>query len=153
MTEASDERTGTASSGAVPQRMAKGAGKDGGAVAEKAPVKAKVKSARKKGTGKPHRESLAAELALELDRVRAALKESSEQLMTRLDGELAALSLYLNGQGVPEEKPVLPPARVLSQMIAEAKTLKVKPKKGRVKDLGRMEALLDSLAAKMPPGM
>jgi hypothetical protein len=38
-------------------------------------------------------------------------------------------------------------------MLAEARALKVKPKKGRVKDLGRIEVLLGSLASKMPPGM
>lgn len=153
MTEAPDERKPHAGPGAEGPKAAKGQGGGTREGSEKTAVKAKGKSGRKKGGGKAHRESMAAELALELNRVRSALRESSEQLVARLDGELAALGLYLNGQGVPEEKPLLPPARVLSQMLAETKALKVKPKKGRVKDLGRMEALLDSLAAKMPPGM
>jgi hypothetical protein len=37
-------------------------------------------------------------------------------------------------------------------MLADIKALKVKPKKGRVKDLGRIETLLESLSARIPPG-
>jgi hypothetical protein len=35
-------------------------------------------------------------------------------------------------------------------MLANIKAVKVKPKKGRVKDLWRIEALLESLLAQMP---
>jgi hypothetical protein len=36
-------------------------------------------------------------------------------------------------------------------MLADIQALKVKPKKGRVKDLGRIEVLLDSFIRWMPP--
>lgn len=152
MTGATDERMGGAGERPAAGRMARAPGKGGGVGVAGRAARAKGRGGRAKADGKPRRDTLAAELALDLGRVRAALKEASEQLVVRLDGELAALTLYLNGHGVEEEAPVLPPARVLSQMLAEARALKVKPKKGRVKDMGRIEALLDSLASKMPPG-
>jgi hypothetical protein len=37
-------------------------------------------------------------------------------------------------------------------MLAEITALRVKPKKGRVKDLRRIEAMLESLGARIPPG-
>ena len=152
MTGAADERMGGAGERPAAGRMARGPGRGGGAGASGHAARAKGKGGRAKSDGKRRRDALAAELALEMGRVRSALKEASEQLVVRLDGELAALTLYLNGHGVEEEAPVLPPARVLSQMLAEARALKVKPKTGRVKDMGRIEALRGSLACKMPPG-
>jgi len=111
------------------------------------------KASPKRGQAKkPGAPELAAELSVELANVRSLLKESSENLMTRLDGQLVGLMQYLNGKGVAEEKPLLPPPGALSEMIARAKAIKVKPHKGRVKDLGRIEDLLDCLAAGMPPG-
>jgi len=46
---------------------------------------------------------------------------------------------------------VLPHTPALSTMLADIQTLKVKPKKGRLKDLGRIEALLESLSGRIPP--
>lgn len=127
--------------------------KAGGRSTEAIPLeKKKAKATRKRDKEKPGRDALAAELAAELAKVRSMLKESSENLMTRLDGELVALSRYLNGEGLPDEKPQLPAAGALSEMIAQARALKVKPHKGRVKDLGRIEGLLKSLSSGMPPG-
>jgi hypothetical protein len=114
--------------------------------------KKKGKAVRKKGAcPKPGREALAAELAVELARVRGLLKESGENLLARLDGEIVQLARYLSGQDLPDEKPLLPPPGRLSEMIARAKALKVKPQKGRVKDVGRIAELMKSLASGMPP--
>jgi hypothetical protein len=152
MTGAANERVDGAGERPKAGRIARGPGKGVAEGAAGHAARAKGKSGRAKAQSEPRRDALAAELALELGRVRSALKEASEQLVARLDGELAALTLYLNGHSLEEEAPVLPPARVLSQMLAEARDLKVKPKKGRVKDMGRIEALLGSLASRMPPG-
>jgi hypothetical protein len=127
--------------------------KTGGRSEDPVPAeKKKAKASSKRGRGRPSRDALAAELAAELAKVRSMLKESGENLLTRLDGELVTLARYLNGQGLHDEKPVLPPAEALSEMTLQARALKVKPHKGRVKDLGRIEDLLETLASSMPPG-
>jgi hypothetical protein len=113
--------------------------------------KAKV-PARKK-VAKASKEVRASELAVELAKMRSIVKEIGENLVTRMDADLAALALYLEGTGLAEEKPVLPPAGVIGSMMAEVKALKVKPHKGRVKDLWRVADLLRSLSSKMPPGV
>ncbi len=90
--------------------------------------------------------------AEELLKLRPLLKDVGSALVGRLDGERAGLARALNGGGLPGEPPVLPKASVLAAMLADLQTLKLKPKKGRVKDLRRIEALLDSLSARLPPG-
>jgi hypothetical protein len=90
--------------------------------------------------------------AAELFKLRSLLKEVGSGVVDRLDGEIASLALFLDGENLPGEKPVLPRTGTLRAMLACFQTLKVKPKKGRVKDLARIEALLAALSAKMPPG-
>jgi hypothetical protein len=68
-----------------------------------------------------------------------------------LDGELAILSRGLAGEGLSDEPPSLPRVPILSGMLADVQTLNVKPKKGRLKDLRRVEVLLESLIRRMPP--
>lgn len=108
--------------------------------------------ARKKGKRSQgaSREELRLQVSLELLKLRPTLKDVGAALLDRLDGELAGLALWLNGDGLPGESRVRPPPPVLSAMLADIKTLKVKPNKGRVKDLRRIEALLESLSARMP---
>jgi len=122
---------------------------------KKAPKKASGKArAEKKGKGikKPSRQELGRQASQELLKLRPILKDVESTLLDRLDGELAGLARSLDGGGMPGETPVLPQAPVLTAMLADIKTLKVKPKKGRVKDLRRIEALLESLSARIPPG-
>ncbi len=117
------------------------------------PAVAKDAAGRKaKRIRKASRQELGRQVAQELLKVRPILKEIGTALLDRLDGELAGLTLSLDGRGVSGETPVLPRALVLFAMLADVKALKVKPKKGRVKDLRRIEALLKSLSARIPPG-
>jgi hypothetical protein len=105
-----------------------------------------------KRTRKASRQELGRQVAQELSKLRPILKEAGTALLDRLDGELAGLTLSLDGRGVSGETPVLPRALALFAMLADVKALKVKPSKGRVKDLRRIEALLESLSARIPPG-
>lgn len=98
------------------------------------------------------RGDLGRQASQELLKLRPILKDVGSALLDRLDGELAGLSHALNGRGMPGETPVLPKASVLSAILADIKALKLKPKKGRVKDLKRIEALLESLSARIPAG-
>jgi len=127
------------------------------AAAPKKKAAAKKKSQGKgakpaKKEPKVSREELGRQAASEVLKLRALLKEVGSAVLDRLDGEAASLGLFLRGDALPGEKPVLPSARVLKAMLVCFATLKVKPKKGRVKDLDRIEALMKLLAGKMPPG-
>jgi hypothetical protein len=106
---------------------------------------------RSKQTKSPARPELAQQVARELAKLRPVLKNIGTALLDRLDGELAGLAHSLNSEGVSGDRPVLPHTPALSAMLTDIQTLKVKPKKGRLKDLGRIEALLESLSGRIPP--
>lgn len=129
---------------------AQGAKVRGKAPKRKAPAKKKAKALGK--TPKISRQELGRQVAVELSKVRSVLKEVGSGVVDRLDGEAASLALFLDGDSLPGEKALLPSARTLTAMAAAFGGLKVKPKKGRVKDLARIELLLMVLASKMPPG-
>ena len=116
---------------------------------KKAPAKKKSQAPKK--TPKISRQELGQQVAVELSKLRALLKEVGSGVVDRLDGEAASLALFLEGESLPGEKSLLPSARTLKAMLAIFGGLKVKPKKGRVKDLARIELLLVALACKMPP--
>ncbi len=106
---------------------------------------------RVKGT-KAARQKIGRAVAEELLKLRPVLKEIGTTLLDRLEGELAGLALSLDGgEGLAGETPTLPRSAVLSKMLADIQALKVKPRKGRVKDLRRLEALMESLTARIPP--
>lgn len=101
--------------------------------------------------GKPSRRDLGRQVSQELLKLRPLFKDIGSALMHRLDGELAGLAHTLNGGGISGEAPVLPQSPILIAMLDDIRALKLKPRKGRVKDLWRIEALLESLAARIPP--
>ena len=107
---------------------------------------------KRKSVKKPSRQALSRQASQEMAKLRPILKDIGGALLDRLDGELAGLARSLGGEDLHGERPVLPQPPVLITMLADIKALKVKPKKGRVKDLGRLETLLESLSARMPPG-
>jgi hypothetical protein len=107
---------------------------------------------KRKSVKKPSRQALSRQASQEMAKLRPILKDIGGALLDRLDGELAGLARSLGGEDLHGERPALPQPPVLIAMLADIKALKVKPKKGRVKDLGRLETLLESLFARMPPG-
>jgi len=120
--------------------------------APKGKVPAKKKAKVPKKAPKVSRQEQGRQVAVELSKVRSVLKEVASGVVDRLDGEAASLALFLDGDSLPGEKALLPSARTLKAMLVGFGGLKVKPKKGRVKDLARIELLLMVLASKMPPG-
>ena len=96
------------------------------------------------------RRRLGKQVSLELLKLRPVVKEIGTRLLDHLDGELAGLALSLEGKDLHGESPALPRSRTLSAMLVDIKAMKVKPKKGRIKDLRRIEALLESLHVRMP---
>lgn len=106
---------------------------------------------RGSGSKSPPRQELRQEVARELLKLRSLLKDVGTNCLGRLDGELAGLALSLAGERLPGDPSVLPNPPTLLAMLADIRALKVKPKKGRVKDVRRIEALLESLNSQMPP--
>ena len=123
----------------------------------------KIREAVRKNPSKDHtetrgsgskgspRQELRQEVARELLKVRSLLKDVGTNCLDRLDGELAGLGLALAGENLPGDFPVLPNPPTLLAMLADIGALNVKPKKGRVKDVRRIEALLEKLHDQMPP--
>ena len=107
---------------------------------------------KRKSVKKPSRQALSRQASQEMAKLRPILKDIGSALVDRLDGELAGLARSLGGEDLHGARPVLPQPPVLIAMLADIKALKVKPKKGRVKDLGRIETLLESLSARIPSG-
>ncbi len=133
-----------------------GAPADGDNKQAKDPKKVRRSGKGKKGGGaskpKVKKAEMGRQVAAELHKLRPLLKEIAANLTDRLDGQLAGLALFLEGEAMPEEVAILPNSRLLAAMLAQIKALRIKPKKGRVKDLARIEALLEGLSAKVPPG-
>jgi hypothetical protein len=93
------------------------------------------------------RQQLARELGLEVHALRAALEESLQSFGLRLQGELAAVSRCLDEGVRGEVGSSLPSSKALGVMLGELRGLKLKPRKGRVKDLARIERAVAALAA------
>jgi hypothetical protein len=91
------------------------------------------------------------QVSQELLRLRPLLKEVGITVIERLDGEMAAMAQFFDGDPVAGERPILPAAEALREMLGRIRALKVKPKKGRVKDLARFESMLSDISEKMPP--
>lgn len=113
------------------------------------PKKAKRTNAKMR---KPTRTQYAAKVVEQMSQVRRDLREIGDSVLRRLDAEITGVARYLGREGQSEEPRALPATPVLEAMLAELRALKVKPKKGRVKDLQRIDKLLISLFSKLPPG-
>ncbi len=112
----------------------------------------KEKTGPKAGGGRGEalskRALLAAELAAEIQGLRPVLKDMLEIYRSRVDGQLAGLCEVLaglDGSGSP-----LPPAKIEARMLEAVRALKIKARKGRAKDLARIEELANVLWAMMP---
>ena len=104
-----------------------------------------------RGSKSSSRQALRQEVVQEVLKLRSLLKEVGTNCLDRLDGEMAGLALSLAGESLPGDPPVLPNPSVLKSMLADIRALKVRPKKGRAKDVRRIEALLELLNDQMPP--
>ena len=129
-------------------------------------VKAGVERAQPEGTQKKkssdakaerqrqkvRKEALTAEIAKELIWLRTCLGTSANALAARLDGEIAHALNAFEGHALPEEKPAIPNVRAQERILAALRGVKLKPEKGRVKDLARIQELTISILCLMPSG-
>lgn len=88
------------------------------------------------------KEKNAAEIAKELQGLRSVAQEVIDQLEIRVGADIADLIRIFANEEIAGEKHPLPPAQVETQLLARLRALKVKPKKGRIKDLYRIADLL-----------
>ena len=121
-----------AKAGSVPKKRAASAGPE-----------TKLKKLQK-------RQEMQQDLVRELAQVRASIATSTQVLATRLDAEIASVLCAFDGHGIPGEPEKLPTARVQAVMLKAIRNLRVKPEKGRLKDLARMGDLADLLSRLMP---
>lgn len=102
-----------------------------------APAPAGKKSIAAALARKPSRKVAKDMLVLELRRLRAMFTEIAERYVANAEGEIAAVIEAVDGKS-------LPAARV-EKMLEVMRRLTVKPRKGRRKDLARIEGATASL--------
>lgn len=135
-----------------PKGAAKAGAKKPGAARGKGGGKARAGDPAAKAKKLKKQEELRADIARELAHLRESLETASKAVAARLDAEIVGLLDAFEGKGIPGEPVRLPPARVQALMLSALKELRVKPEKGRLKDLGRMGDLADRLQRLMPQG-
>jgi len=86
---------------------------------------------------KPSRKVAKDMLVLELRRLRAMFTEISERYVANAEGEIAAVIDAVEGKSLPASR--------VEKMLEVVRTLSVKPRKGRRKDLARIETIAASL--------
>ena len=86
---------------------------------------------------KPSRKVAKDMLVLELRRLRAMFTEISERYVANAEGEIAAVIDAVEGKSLPASR--------VEKMLEVVRTLSVKPRKGRRKDLARIETIAAAL--------
>jgi hypothetical protein len=75
----------------------------------------------------------------------------TEHYRLRVAAQIGELMQTVRGDEAAGAKSKLPPARILQPMLDQLREARLKPRKGRSKDFGRLEDLLDELVALTPP--
>lgn len=94
------------------------------------------------------KQKVAAELAAELKKVRAALKETIKQISMHIDKGIADSLRVLEKKQQPGEPCNLPGAKTTAQMAKKLRALKIKPAKGKLKDIAHIERMVEKIAEK-----
>ena len=109
-----------------------------------------------RGTPRPRsgrsRDDRREEILAELHALRATLDEVVAQFRVRAGGQLAEVERGVKGSGPSGTKVARPTVRVTEEMLRRVRSLRVKPRKGRVKDIVRLAELIDELVGLLPPG-
>jgi len=96
------------------------------------------------------KQKAAAELASEMKNLRAELKEIVKQVSLRIDGRIADTLQILEKKQAPGEPSTLPGAKTSLQLAKKLRGVKVKPDKGKLKDIAHICQLVCKIADKMP---
>ena len=99
--------------------------------------------------GHKKRDQTTQELLLQLKELRVNVDEVAEQFRLRVSGQLAEIARAVEGRDLlPKQKRLS--AKAAAQMLAEVQQLSLKPRKGRAKDLVRLQELAKKLSALLP---
>lgn len=114
-------------------------------------VEVKTKAAGTDDREKAGKKQAAAKaLAAEMKVMRSAFKEIVEHFCLRVDSELVEIIRVLEKEQVLNEPLVLPPAKISKLLAKKIRALKLKPNKGKLKDILHVNDLADKIAGKMP---
>lgn len=91
------------------------------------------------------RRQLAREAVLEIEALRVSLRHAVEQYEVRLAGQMLALMRALDGEAADT-----PPSRVSTAVLRAIRGTELKPRKGRAKDLVRLQDLVAHLTELLP---
>jgi hypothetical protein len=93
---------------------------------------------------------LARQLMAEIEGLQPVLQELVQQYELRMTAQLAEILRTLNGEA--GRLPRFPAARTSAAMLRALRTTDLKPRKGRAKDLVRLQELVAELTEMLPPG-
>ena len=96
------------------------------------------------------KEKKAAELATELNKLRAMLKEIVKLVSLRIDDQIADALRVLEQKPAPGQSCALPGARASSQLAKKLHGVKIKSGKGKLKDIARIKQLMEKITEKIP---
>ena len=105
-----------------------------------------------KTTHKPDKEAelLQKNLLEELTSIRGLFTDIMERLQSNIEAEMVACIHILSTDGYGDEKPkLLEDIKQLKMMLLSIQELKLKPKKGRLKDIRRIQDVINTLYAKL----
>jgi predicted phosphatase len=92
----------------------------------------------------------AKELAAEMKVLRSAFKEIVEHFCLRVDSKLVEIIRVLEKDQILNEPIVLPAPKISQQLAKKIRDLKLKPNKGKLKEVIAINKLADKIAEKMP---
>jgi hypothetical protein len=87
----------------------------------------------------------------ELLTLRSSLSEMLERYEVRTGGVLNELIAGIQGDASLDQKPRPLTVKTAEAMLRAINDTKIKPRKGRAKDFARLERLIESVAAMVPP--
>lgn len=90
-------------------------------------------------------------LVLEIQALRTAFQESLQQYELRMQGQFAEVLTHLQGGAALDERPHVPSTKTAAAMLHAIRTAELKPRKGRAKDLVRLQELVAHLTEMLPP--
>ena len=120
------------------------------AAAKSDPPAAKDTKASKGKEKAEKKQKAAADLASELKKLRATLKEIVQQVSLGIDTRIADTLLVLEKKQTPGELNVLPRSKASLQLTKKLQGLKLKPARGKLKDIAYISRLVEKIAGKMP---
>ena len=92
------------------------------------------------------RQELAREVVLEIHALRVALDDALQTFGARVHGNLAGAARRLEASALGESEAPLPSAKALGGLLQDLRAVKLKPRKGRAKDLNRIDRVAEELA-------